>query len=118
MGRLSMACGFPGSGWLVGNPGAKNVLRIACDYFRIPGEHCELPTANGAGYSRSNTSTSGSLRPDACTVIVNVFPSGETLISRVSTTFPPALSVISRVCSSTRRLEKEEPGFAFGPSLG
>ena len=51
-------------------------------------------------------------------VIVNVFPSGETLISRVSMTFPPALSVISRVCSSTRRLEKEEPGFAFGPSLG
>src|ERR1700704_4364567 len=74
----------------------------------VPGEYCELRTANGAGYSRSNTSTSGSLRPGACTVIISVFRSGETLISRVSMTFPPTLSVISRVCSSVRRIEEEE----------
>ena len=69
-------------------------------------------------YFRSNTITFGLSRPGTCTVIVKAFRSGESSIASVSVTFPSVLSVITRVRLSTRRIEEEVPGRAFGPSLG
>jgi len=67
-----------------------------------------------SGYFRSNTITFGLSRPVMCTVMVKVFRSVESPIALVSVTFPSALSVMTRVRSSTRRAEEDEPRLAFG----